>query len=35
MGYADCFGLIGVALLGAVLSVALLRKGSAGGAGAH
>jgi MFS transporter, DHA2 family, multidrug resistance protein len=34
MGYADCFGLIGVALLGAVLSVALLRKGSAGGAGA-
>jgi DHA2 family multidrug resistance protein len=35
MGYADCFGLIGVALLGAVLSVVLLRKGSAGGAGAH
>lgn len=36
MGYADCFGLLGVILLGAALSVALLRKGGAGGgAGAH
>jgi MFS transporter, DHA2 family, multidrug resistance protein len=35
MGYADCFGLLGVAVLGAVLSVALLRKGSAGTTGAH
>jgi DHA2 family multidrug resistance protein len=35
MGYADCFGLLGVSLLGAVCFVALLRKGSAGAAGAH
>lgn len=35
MGYADCFGLIGVVLLGSALSVALLKKGAASGAGAH
>jgi DHA2 family multidrug resistance protein len=35
MGYSDCFGLLGVALLGALLSVALLRKGSASAGGAH
>ncbi len=35
MGYADCFGLLGVSLLGAVVFVALLRKGSANAAGAH
>jgi DHA2 family multidrug resistance protein len=35
MGYSDCFGLLGVALLGAMLSVALLRKGAASGGGAH
>lgn len=35
MGYSDCFGLLGVALLGALLSVALLRKGSLTAAGAH
>ena len=36
MGYADCFGLIGVILLGAAASVLFLRKASAGGgAGAH
>jgi DHA2 family multidrug resistance protein len=35
MSYSDCFGLLGVALLGAVISIVMLRKGSAGGAGAH
>lgn len=35
MGYADSFALLGVVLLGAALSVALLRKGGAGGAAAH
>jgi DHA2 family multidrug resistance protein len=35
MGYSDCFGLLGIVLLGAVLSVALLRKGSASAGGAH
>ena len=35
MGYSDCFGLLGVALLGSLLSVALLRKGAASGGGAH
>jgi MFS transporter, DHA2 family, multidrug resistance protein len=35
MGYSDCFGLLGVALLGAVISIMMLRKGSADGAGAH
>jgi MFS transporter, DHA2 family, multidrug resistance protein len=35
MGYADCFGLIGVVLLASALSVALLKKGAASGAGAH
>ena len=35
MGYADCFALLGVILLGAVACVALLRGGSAAAAGAH
>jgi MFS transporter, DHA2 family, multidrug resistance protein len=35
MSYSDCFGLLGVALLGAVISVTLLRKGAASAGGAH
>jgi multidrug efflux pump subunit AcrA (membrane-fusion protein) len=35
MGYADAFGLLGVALIIAILPVALLRKGTAAGGGAH
>lgn len=35
MGYSDCFGLLGIILMCAVLSVALLKKGAASGAGAH
>jgi MFS transporter, DHA2 family, multidrug resistance protein len=35
MGYADCFGLLGAILLCAMLAVAMLKKGSASGAGAH
>jgi DHA2 family multidrug resistance protein len=35
MGYSDCFALIGVILVCAVLSVAVLRKGAASGGGAH
>jgi DHA2 family multidrug resistance protein len=35
MGYADCFALLGVVLIIAVLPVALLKKGAASGAGAH
>jgi MFS transporter, DHA2 family, multidrug resistance protein len=35
MGYSDCFALIGAILVGAVLSVAMLRKGAASGGGAH
>jgi DHA2 family multidrug resistance protein len=35
MGYADCFGLLGVVLLVAATLVALLKKGVASGAGAH
>jgi DHA2 family multidrug resistance protein len=35
MGYADCFGLIGAVLIGAALSIMVLRKGAGGGAGAH
>jgi DHA2 family multidrug resistance protein len=35
MGYADCFGLLGVVLVAAVAAVALLRKGAASAAGAH
>jgi MFS transporter, DHA2 family, multidrug resistance protein len=35
MGYSDCFALIGVILICAVLSVAMLRKGAASGGGAH
>jgi DHA2 family multidrug resistance protein len=35
MGYADSFALIGVVLLVAALSIAMLKKGSASGGGAH
>jgi len=35
MGYADCFGLLGAVLLCAVLTVVMLKKGAAGGPGAH
>jgi DHA2 family multidrug resistance protein len=35
MGYADCFGLVGVMLVIAALSVTRLKRGSAGGGGAH
>jgi MFS transporter, DHA2 family, multidrug resistance protein len=35
MGYSDCFGLLGVILICAVVSVAVLRKGAASGGGAH
>jgi MFS transporter, DHA2 family, multidrug resistance protein len=35
MGYADCFALLGVVLVLAVLPVALLRRGAASGAAAH
>jgi len=35
MGYADCFAMLGVVLLVAVVLVALLKKGAASGAGAH
>jgi DHA2 family multidrug resistance protein len=35
MGYADSFGLLGVVLLGALVAVAMLKKGAAAGAGAH
>jgi MFS transporter, DHA2 family, multidrug resistance protein len=35
MGYADCFALLGVVLLVAAALVALLKKGTASGAGAH
>jgi DHA2 family multidrug resistance protein len=35
MGYADCFALLGVVLIAAILPVMLLRKGSAAGGAAH
>ena len=35
MGYADCFGLLGVILVGSIFSVALLKRGASGAAGAH
>ncbi len=35
MGYADCFALLGVALLAAILPVVLLKKGAASGGAAH
>jgi hypothetical protein len=35
MGYADCFALLGVVLIAAILPVALLRKGAASGGAAH
>ncbi len=35
MGYADAFGLLGAVLVCAILSVAMLRKGSASTGGAH
>jgi len=34
-GYADCFALLGVVLIAAIVPVALLRKGSATGGAAH
>jgi MFS transporter, DHA2 family, multidrug resistance protein len=35
MGYADCFALLGVVLLAAILPVALLRKGTSADGTAH
>jgi DHA2 family multidrug resistance protein len=35
MGYADCFALLGVVLIIAILPIALLKKAAASGAGAH
>jgi DHA2 family multidrug resistance protein len=35
MGYADCFALLGVVLIGALGAVAMLKKGAATGGGAH
>jgi DHA2 family multidrug resistance protein len=35
LGYADCFALLGVVLLAAILPVALLRKGTSAGGAAH
>jgi hypothetical protein len=35
MGCTDCFALIGVVSLVAVLAVAMLRKGAAAGGAAH
>jgi MFS transporter, DHA2 family, multidrug resistance protein len=35
MGYADCFALLGVVLLVAILAVAMLKKGTAAAGGAH
>jgi MFS transporter, DHA2 family, multidrug resistance protein len=35
MGYADCFALLGIVLIAAILPVALLRKGAAAGGAAH
>jgi hypothetical protein len=35
MGYADCFALLGVVLILAILPVALLRKGAASGGATH
>ena len=35
MGYADCFALLGVVLVLAAASVAMLKKGAGSGGGAH
>jgi hypothetical protein len=35
MGYADCFGLLGVVLLAAIPCIALMSKGTAAGGAAH
>jgi hypothetical protein len=35
MGYADCFALLGVVLLCAILAFAMLKKGAAAAVGAH
>jgi DHA2 family multidrug resistance protein len=35
MSYADCFALLGVVLLGAILAVAMLKKGTASSGAAH
>jgi MFS transporter, DHA2 family, multidrug resistance protein len=35
MGYADCFALLGIVLIVAILPVALLRKGTGADGTAH
>jgi MFS transporter, DHA2 family, multidrug resistance protein len=35
MGYADCFGLLGVVLICGIMAVAVLKKGAAAAGGAH
>jgi DHA2 family multidrug resistance protein len=35
MGYADCFAVLGVVLIAAILPVALLKKGTVSGGAAH
>ncbi|HEV2264798.1 MAG TPA: MDR family MFS transporter [Stellaceae bacterium] len=35
MGYADCFAMLGVVLLAAILPIVLLQKGTTAGGGAH
>ena len=35
MSYSDCFGLLGVAVLGAIFSIMFLRKGAASARSAH
>jgi MFS transporter, DHA2 family, multidrug resistance protein len=35
MGYADCFALLGVVLLAAILPIVLLRKGTGAGGAAE
>ncbi len=35
MGYADCFAMLGIVLLAAILPVLMMRKGSASAGGAH
>ena len=35
MGYADCFALLGVVLIAAIVPVTLLRRGAASGGATH
>ena len=35
MGYTDCFALLGLVLLAAILAIVLLRKGTGAGGAAH